>query len=611
MSPMSKEPLVLFSPLPPTRNGIADYCDCLMAPLAKHYDLFAVVANDATLPNTTDYQPLKLAEYEHRRAAFQSCAHIYQIGNNLDHPYMLPTLSRVPGLVTIHDMGLQHMLGLALPGGPAGSLYSDLMFDAYGSAGKLIAEDVTKWGWQSPIVHSELGFVPAFVRRSRGIVTHSLTGMLRVAAAGYDRPIYHLPHPYQDRVDPMAEDRETARRRARVRLDLPSDKIILLSLGFVTRHKRVDLTLEALSVLVSEGRPVVLVVAGQVSPDDFDLHFHVRRLGLEAHVIARGYVPDNLLMEYLAACDILVNLRYPTLGESSGSLANGLGMGCCIVVTDIGTFSELPDTCAVKVAVNEMTREGLLDKIVPIVCSSERRKRLEVNARKFAAQQLRLSTFIDGYLLAIDKTFSKNAKTPPVCAPVHRVRRLPKTARRKVEATASRLSREATTGHNLWWRSLMLPLPHPGDNLGIIGGGEFEVSLVKASFDWENVYLHDERNEKYRYYNALLVLLGGREFTLKYPDILKTIAKILPFGAILLLNIIDEDQSREDEAPRPFDVSELLEQYGFKTLDMENLSPEILEGAYKGRQPLQYSILAIKASNIISPPGSPYHEIYE
>ena len=48
-------------------------------------------------------------------------------------------------------------------------------------------------------------------------------------------------------------------------------------------------------------------------------------------------------MGYLAACDIVLNLRYPTVGENSGTLMRALGLGKAVVVSDVGSFSEFPD----------------------------------------------------------------------------------------------------------------------------------------------------------------------------------------------------------------------------------------------------------------------------
>jgi SAM-dependent methyltransferase len=64
-----------------------------------------------------------------------------------------------------------------------------------------------------------------------------------------------------------------------------------------------------------------------------------------------GYTPIERFVDYIAACDVILNLRYPTVGETSGSLQRALGLGRAVVVSDAGAFSELPDEICLKVAV--------------------------------------------------------------------------------------------------------------------------------------------------------------------------------------------------------------------------------------------------------------------
>ena len=56
----------------------------------------------------------------------------------------------------------------------------------------------------------------------------------------------------------------------------------------------------------------------------------------------------------MAACDVLVNLRYPTMGETSGSVIRALSLGKPLLVSDVGWFSELPDDVVLKVPVDEL-----------------------------------------------------------------------------------------------------------------------------------------------------------------------------------------------------------------------------------------------------------------
>jgi hypothetical protein len=71
-------------------------------------------------------------------------------------------------------------------------------------------------------------------------------------------------------------------------------------------------------------------------------------LGLSAAVRVMGFTPIGDFTGYMAACDIVLNLRYPTVGESSGSLLRALGLGKAVLVSGIGAFREFPDDVCLK-----------------------------------------------------------------------------------------------------------------------------------------------------------------------------------------------------------------------------------------------------------------------
>ena len=72
----------------------------------------------------------------------------------------------------------------------------------------------------------------------------------------------------------------------------------------------------------------------------------IRSMGFDANVRVLGFTPIEEFMGYLAACDIVLNLRYPTVGESSGTLLRSLGLGKAVMVSEIGSFQEFPDEYA-------------------------------------------------------------------------------------------------------------------------------------------------------------------------------------------------------------------------------------------------------------------------
>ena len=74
-----------------------------------------------------------------------------------------------------------------------------------------------------------------------------------------------------------------------------------------------------------------------------------------------GFTPIEDFTGYMAACDIVLNLRFPTLGESSGSLLRALGLGRAVMVSDVGSFGEFPEDICLKVPVGSGEEEILYE----------------------------------------------------------------------------------------------------------------------------------------------------------------------------------------------------------------------------------------------------------
>mgnify|MGYP006192795851 CR=1 FL=1 len=98
MMPQTRPPLVHICPLPPQRNGIADYAAAILERLAPHYELICVVAApEAVDPFFHDIARVISFEEYHRIAdRLAGERHLSHIGNNDDHVPILDVLSREP-----------------------------------------------------------------------------------------------------------------------------------------------------------------------------------------------------------------------------------------------------------------------------------------------------------------------------------------------------------------------------------------------------------------------------------------------------------------------------------------------------------------------------------
>jgi glycosyltransferase involved in cell wall biosynthesis len=122
--------------------------------------------------------------------------------------------------------------------------------------------------------------------------------------------------------------------------------------GHLNMNKRIPQVLEAFASLRLKRPDARLLLVGSAG-ERFDVDRRLERLGLVEGVTRIDYVPEDRMWSLMAACDVLVNLRYPTMGETSGSVIRALSLGKPLVVSDVGWFSELPDTVVLKVPVDE------------------------------------------------------------------------------------------------------------------------------------------------------------------------------------------------------------------------------------------------------------------
>ena len=78
-------------------------------------------------------------------------------------------------------------------------------------------------------------------------------------------------------------------------------------------------------------------------------------VGLADRVRIHGFVPEPELDARLAEAHLVFNLRYPTMGEASGSQLRIWNASAAAVVTDLGWYGSLPEGTVFKIPLDEET----------------------------------------------------------------------------------------------------------------------------------------------------------------------------------------------------------------------------------------------------------------
>jgi SAM-dependent methyltransferase len=137
---------------------------------------------------------------------------------------------------------------------------------------------------------------------------------------------------------------------------------------------------------------------GEPHPD-FPVERLIDSLDLRERVRVIGFAPIDEFVGYLDACDILLNLRYPTVGESSGTMLRALGLGKPVLVSDVGSFAEFPDDVCLKVPVGGPAEEDLIFEYLRyLVEDPDAARALGANAREWVAAECNWNRVAESYL---------------------------------------------------------------------------------------------------------------------------------------------------------------------------------------------------------------------
>jgi len=393
-----------FSPMPPSHSGIADYSTLLLPALGERIE------------------ELVVARPGRRVGHADVC--LYHVGNDPDsHGWIVDELARRPGVVVLHEFVLHHLIaGMTIGRGHARG-YLDAMERDFGVAGRLIGlgvlDNLLPLIWETeperfPLAGSVLDLA------AQGLIVHSRYVEARVRAAGYEGPIWRIPHPAwpAEHVAPA---------------DLGGDPLIGC-FGHQNMNKRIPQLLEAFTLL-RRRRPGARLLLVGVASERFDLDRRLERLGIGGEALIReGYVTEQRLTALMAACDVLVNLRSPTMGETSGSVIRALSLGKAVIVSDIGWFSELPDAAVLKVPVDEFEVATIA---AALELAATHGRELGQAARAYAHSGHDLGRVADAYVAALEQAAGGGAVADAV------LRRLAEAASEAGLADTSQLARAA------------------------------------------------------------------------------------------------------------------------------------------------------------------------
>jgi glycosyltransferase involved in cell wall biosynthesis len=304
-----------FSPLPPAPTGVADYSAALL-PLLRSFGAVDIA------PEKCDVA-------------------LYHVGNNAMHREIYQRALSQPGIVVLHDAVLQHLLLGTLN---AAQYIEEFVYN-YGDSSRELGRQL--WEQRARSGADARYFSYPVLKRiamaSRAMIVHNPAAAAAVREHAPQTPVVEIPHLFQV---PNLPSREEA-LRFRESLGIGERTLLIGTFGHQRETKRLSVLLRALQ---RAGRTDVrLLVSGEFVSTAFESA--IAPLLQQPGILRTGYLPESELWKHAAACDLCVNLRYPSAAETSGIAIRMMGIGKPVIFTASEALAKIPENACLRVPV--------------------------------------------------------------------------------------------------------------------------------------------------------------------------------------------------------------------------------------------------------------------
>lgn len=393
--------LAYFSPLPPAHTGIADYSAEILPHLAQMADLTLFCVDPGSVSKSLhDQFPIHhLSDYAHMRWRFD--LPIYQMGNNTTHhEEIYRALRRYPGAIVLHDVILHLFMAHRTVGHGNFPAYTRELAYVLGAPGVNVSWAVRHGERAHPL--TELSLNQRILDVSLGVLVHSNHALNLIRTTRPQQAAWVVPAPI------VAHEPAGAPVSSPPQLPWRDDAIVFASVGQVTAAKRLDRALAAFARLRKEMPRARYLLVGELFDDEINLRALLDEHGIGEDVHITGFIPDlTSFMAWLSAADVVVNLRHPTLGETSAAALRALCAGRPLIVYDHGWYAELPDDVALKVP--PLRDEALLNAMRRLASDEQLRQEMGDHARAYTIAHHHPAQTARAYMQAVDQILSPYA----------------------------------------------------------------------------------------------------------------------------------------------------------------------------------------------------------
>ncbi|GAA4413287.1 glycosyltransferase family 4 protein [Actinokineospora soli] len=330
----------VWSPLPPARSGIADYTYELLSALKDEMGVSAVARtlDDRVPPGVELTSP--------RLARDNGGVPMYHMGNHAAaHEWIYREALAHPGVVVLHDTSLMDFHA-ALLGGVDSPEFRAEVLHAHGPILGAADDPALIAGLPAIDVdgvptldRSTLTMERRLIESSLGVIVHDEFAARWLAQRYPGVPAEVVPSGAPVVTDPVL------REALRARLGWREDDVVFGVFGGFNRIKRALVAVLAFAQVRRRWPQAKLLIVGHA--DDKSVLADVEGTIAHAGVGDSVHIAQSPSIEefegLITASDVVVNLRWPTAGETSAVMMRAFGAGRAVITSDLPQHRHFPE----------------------------------------------------------------------------------------------------------------------------------------------------------------------------------------------------------------------------------------------------------------------------
>lgn len=329
-----------FAPLPGCRSGIAVYTSDVASELNRRAKVrYWNFWGDEGRQLADQYQVVDWQGGANWAQINNGGVPLYHFGNNgTFHSQMWDLIDAVPGIAVIHDGTLFHLaidMFLSRKQDRAGLV--GLMTRLYGTSGTEALRQILAWKADHMALAPKFPMLEYVLERATAAIVHTRTLFDRIKSTN-SIPVLYSALPLAANVIEA-----TNRLPPRVR---SGNTLRVVVFGHLVPNRRLPSILTAIAESAHRNK-IKLTIGGEIH-GRADIEAHIRSLRIQNQVKIAGFLEEPALFDLLAASDVAINLRNPTMGEASHSQLYLWAFGLPTLVSNTGWYAEQVEDVTVK-----------------------------------------------------------------------------------------------------------------------------------------------------------------------------------------------------------------------------------------------------------------------